>query len=239
MRWREKKQLRDIVISSDIIALQETHGNDTAAAKLISNNNLTHEGFFSGHPDQATGGCILLIRNRLLGPDQQTEHTILLPGRAQQVRVSRRGASITIFNVHNEKINRSQKRRLHRSISRATSYAAADLTGASFVVLLGDFNYVPLGECPIRVPPRADVALVPAPASVAEARRWRDVLAPFTEIYQDAPTRVGPIGTAALPAMLGSRIDRIYISLPPLGPCPATRHVPPLRVGGTMLHVAP
>ena len=208
------------MLDSDIIALQETHGNNTSASKLIATNNKTHEGFFSGHPDHATGGCLLLIRHRLLGPDQHTEHVILLPGRAHLVRVTRRGSAITFVNVHNEALNRSQKRRLHNAITRATQSAAADPTGASFVVLLGDFNFVPLGECPTRIPPRPDFALVPAPASAAESRRWRNVLLPFTEIFQDEPTRVGPVGTPLLPAMLGSRIDRIYVSLP-LGPYPA------------------
>ena len=104
--------------------------------------------------------------------------------------------------------------KLFREINKAYTHAGRDLSASSFVVVLGDFNFVPPGEVALRSPPSPGAAQLTSSAASADPRRWAATLAPFTEIFQPDITRFGPVRCPLDPVFLGSRLDRILVSLP-------------------------
>ena len=208
--------LKSIVMGSDIIGVQEVHGNDVSMRKIISNHQNTHIAHPSPHPNAAAGGNLLFVKKNLMGPRTSVHFEDVVPGRVNWVVISKDMQRIEVFNVHNFDISHAERRRLFDRIEAAKRQAATDPTGRNFVILMGDFNFLAPGETPTKLGQTGQVANVKlASSSDNEARRWRKPMTGLTEIFQAEFTRLGDRNEGEHHHLNASRLDRIYISLPP------------------------
>ena len=208
--------LRRLLVSSDVVAIQESHGNTESANELISTHDKTHDARFSQHHNPLAGGNFLFIKKDILGKRGTTEFHDILPGRANGSISKNGGHSIEVINVHNFDLKAADRRRLFSRIALAKQRASDDTMGKSIFILLGDFNFLAPGEAATKFGESGpDANVRTARSSDPELKQWSDALADMTEILQPEPTRLGMRTDGATQHANASRIDRVYVSTPP------------------------
>lgn len=185
--------------------------------KLAKIHDITHESHGSPHPDPASGGNILFVKKDLLGPGTKPVFYDIVAGRANGALMQKHMQSIEIINVHNFGLNRKERNCIFTRIAAAKRRAAADLSGKSVLLLLGDFNFLAPGETMTKLSNiESNTLALVSRESEPDVERWSTPLANITEIYQPEHTRIGDRtesnGTRHYTA---SRLDRVYISWPP------------------------
>ena len=82
----QKKQhfFRHLVLSSDVVGIQEAHGNETNARKARIVHEKTHQ--ITHHPNPKARGTIISIKNNMLGVGTVLLHDKIIEGRAHARR---------------------------------------------------------------------------------------------------------------------------------------------------------
>ena len=206
------KYLDKLLEQFDILLLQEVHSNADAIFNLIQRYRHTHTAHFSPHPNPQAGGLITFISNRTSLNSRVDPVVIIAPGRITKTTIHNETDTLHIYNIHNYDISHPQFTTLRRSVDADKSNT--NVAYRRHVTCLGgDFNFHAPGEAAILIGTDAGLHELPVqPNQKTDAKKWAPILQGLTELAQHDYTRIGAHGTC--PASL-SRLDRIYISLPP------------------------
>lgn len=193
--------LRGVMAQSDVVALQEVHGNVEALkmelAPLLG-------GWFvamTAHDDFTSGGTAMLVRRGALGDDVELVDEELHRGRALAVTARRGASSVTWVSLHHFGMSVAEVNRFSGRVRQLVDDAQWDPMNR-LVVLMGDLNYDAPAEAPWRSAGGRGAHRC-GPASL------RAVVAAMTELQQPHPSRCELAHGIVL-----SRMDRCYISVP-------------------------
>ena len=106
----------------------------------------------SAHPSGRAGGVAVLTARRLADRATATAGADIVAGRVLQVALTFAGGeTITIIAIHNAHLTATELRLAARALQGARAEAAADPTGRSMSVAIGDFNFPAAGATIIRI----------------------------------------------------------------------------------------
>ena len=97
-----KKKLKFVsnhLLATDVMGIQETHGNSANVKKMQSTHEKTHAIYYTQHPNPKAGGNIIGIKKDLLGPDTVINHEEIVAGRAHLVEATAKKCTISTIST--------------------------------------------------------------------------------------------------------------------------------------------
>ena len=191
--------LDTLMTRSDILLVQETHGDELEADHLSGKWENSHTFFFSHGITRNKGGLFTAIKRQWAMRFEYVFGVDIIAGRCSALFCLRRGLTLIVANIHippqwlvHEKKSMLQKL---RDIIPSANHVA--------FFILGDFNF---GFDPLAASDIPGVSGSSARASVGIESFWHHIFPEASEIYQDLPTCKS--GDCLF------RLDRCYSCLP-------------------------
>lgn len=199
--------LQQLLDSSDVLALQETHG-DAAHLYELQKHLPFHALYGSFCEHRGQGGVVLAIRRTLLARCTTVTAHQLEPGRVLRLLLDGPSVALNLVSVH---IDTSLPQNLQHNLLRRL-LQVRDLTLDFTTLLAGDFNFTFPGDSRLRL---CDTRYIPSDDPLGS---WFvEHSDPFKAIHYDGYSRVGYNlleNGDRVPAIL-SAIDHVMTDLPP------------------------
>ena len=209
---------KGLMNNSDVMFLQEVHGDAAAATKWANTFRKTHECFFSLLPEAAKGGVAICVKKQLLKlAVEKPIVEVLEAGRVMTIVLKMPLGTIAAVCAHH--FDLQKERETVSKIAKLIEDARCDAAGRSFAILGGDFNYTVPGEMAARVGVEGAAFPTTEASSFSRSRAavWAPALSKCVELHQQWPTRGGNAeNKKGDKYFIATRIDRIYFSGTPL-----------------------
>lgn len=218
---RKVAEVQRLARDTDILLLQELHGEDgdeaTLRQLLPAHIVLASFGASAG----VGGVAVAVARHVVQGMEVAMEHEVV-PGRVLAVTFVGGGRSLTVVSLHvDPRAAQSEKQHVIRLIREAVPRP-----GDGGVIIGGDFNWVAPGEHRTELP-----SMTPRAAREPEAHVWDVTFPDLVELYQPCDTRVRLVD--GRPTLL-ARLDRLYVNMPRLDVWDSR---PAVRTAHNVMHV--
>ena len=203
----KQRLLLRLLDASDLLALQETHG-DSAHLHELQKQLPFHQLYGSFCEHRGMGGVIIAVRHTLLHRSTTALSHQVVPGRALRLLLDGPEMALNFLNIHLD--TSLPQHHQHSLLTRI--FHMRDLSMDFTTILAGDFNFTFPGDCRLRL---SDTRQLPSDDPLGT---WfSEHSDPFKAIHYDGFSRVGfhvqPDGSRT-PAIL-SAIDHIMSDLPP------------------------
>ncbi len=146
----KQRIVTELLIKSDVLALQEAHGSQRDIDRFCERQSNTHQGQGIAHRRNDSGGVLLFIRNDLLGSSTEVSFEVLAQGRAMYGEARANGTVVAAINVHNFDLSEQERAKILKKAKDVKQEVRKDATGKSILIMLGDWNFSSIGEAPIR-----------------------------------------------------------------------------------------
>jgi len=208
---KRKLSLVDTLVEAhSILALQEVHGNKLKFEAFTHRIQRQYFVFSSFSHKMDEAGVVTLVAKHGCSTQDGFREQVLVPGRVLRVVYSCAPRVLVHWNVHNFGIDPKHMEKVICELKGDLDRAAADPLGY-VVVVAGDFNFLPKGECQRSL--AAPMLARTRPGAVSHIRPtqrcWERELNRMVEVSHNLDTHYSAWKS------LCSRIDRIYVSLPP------------------------
>ena len=138
-KWAKIAKVAKIAEYSDIILLQETHGDEYIMDLLLSSlkkNFWIYGSFYNC----GTGGVITAVRKSHTPNENSILHESFAPGRVTRTSISGLQSTLVIWNNHNFDISYTNMRKIATQLKSDSESAAANPTGF-LAFAIGDLNF--------------------------------------------------------------------------------------------------
>ena len=134
--------LEKIMLNSDIICIQETHAEEETAEHCLRNCRREHNMYHATHPQPGTGGMMIAVKRSYINGGT-AEAKVIVPGRAMKLTIKKANTKITVWNIHNFGLERSEAEAIEKGINEDEENARGNPKCVHLVVA-GDLNFSPI-----------------------------------------------------------------------------------------------